>query len=64
MSDKTFSLDVTVEDGISDCKSVVAVLSVTNEKLTKARTASVYDSQRADDTSILGALELKVPETS
>lgn len=58
LSDKTFTHDVTVEDGISDHKSVVVVLSATNEKLTKARTAYVYDFQRADDTSILDALEV------
>lgn len=59
LSDETFKYEVSIKDGISDHKVVVAGVRVKHKpSKVKASTVNIYDFEHADDASILDYLEL------
>lgn len=57
LTNGTSNYNVDIEDGISNHKTVVAILSIGNMQLEKNTSVYVYNFNRADDTSVLDYLE-------
>lgn len=57
LTNGTFNYNVDIEDGISNHKTVVAILSIGNMQLEKNTSVYVYNFNQADDTSVIDYLE-------